>query len=104
MSQNITALREKIAEFSRLANHLVAEKGSATWTTEEQEKFDGYANEIEAGKASIKNIEKMKSLEAEKFFENAAKEVKNNVLALCVVQNLILDQVHRLHGWMHAVA
>lgn len=76
MSQNITALREKIAEFSRLANQLVAEKGSATWTPEEQAKFDGYANEVEAGKAAIKNIETLREMEAEKFFQNAAKDVK----------------------------
>ena len=76
MSQNITALREKIAEFSRLANQLLSEKGSASWTPEEQAKFDGYTNEIEAGKAAIKNVEKMRELEAEKFFENAAKDVK----------------------------
>ena len=50
---NITALREKIANFSKLANHLVAEKGSQTWTPEEQATFDGYANEIHAAKASI---------------------------------------------------
>lgn len=76
MSQNITALREKIAEFSRLANHLIAEKGSATWTAEEQAKFDGYANEIEASKKQIANIEKMRELDAEKFFENAAAKAK----------------------------
>ena len=37
---SIKALREKIANFSQLANHLVAEKGSATWTAEEQAQFD----------------------------------------------------------------
>lgn len=72
MSKNITALREKIAEFSRLANQLLAEKGSASWTPEEQAKFDGYANEMESAKKQIANIERMRELDAEKFFENAA--------------------------------
>jgi HK97 family phage major capsid protein len=69
-----TALREKIANFSKLANHLVAEKGSATWTPEEQAKFDGYANEINAAKAAISNIEKMRELDADKFFNEAGKD------------------------------
>ena len=73
MSKNITALREKIAEFSRLANLMLGEKGSQAWTAEEQTKFDGYATEIAACKASIKNIEKMRELDADKFFDNAAK-------------------------------
>lgn len=69
---NITALREKIANFSKQANHLIAEKGSASWTPEEQSKFDNFANEIEAGKKQIANIEKMRELDADKFFEGAS--------------------------------
>ena len=71
---NITALREKIANFSKLANHLVAEKGSQTWTPEEQATFDGYANEIHAAKASIKNIEAMRELDADKFFADVGNQ------------------------------
>jgi len=74
MSKNITALREKIAEFSRLANHLIAEKGSATWTADEQTKFDGYANEIHAAKNAIKNIETMRELDADKFFSDVGNQ------------------------------
>lgn len=73
---NIQALREKIANFSREANAMLADKGSQTWTAEEQSKFDGFANEIESAKTGIKNIEKMRELDAEKFFENAAQSVK----------------------------
>lgn len=69
---SIKALREKIANFSQLANQLVAEKGSATWSPEEQAQFDGYANEINSSKASIKNIESMRELEADKFFADVA--------------------------------
>lgn len=70
MPKNITAIREKIANFSKEANNLIAEKGSSTWSAEEQAKFDGFANEIEAGKKQIANIEKMRELDADKFFEN----------------------------------
>lgn len=74
--KTIQALREKIANFSREANHMLAEKGSATWTAEEQAKFDNFAGEIEGAKASIANIERMRDLDAEKFFDNAAKNAK----------------------------
>ena len=78
MSKNIQALREKIGEFSRLANQLLAEKGSASWTPEEQAKFDGYINEAEAAKGSIKNIERMRELDADKFFNEAGKQAKSD--------------------------
>lgn len=70
--ENITALREKSAHLAKQAKNLLAEKGSATWTAEEQGQFDGYTNEIERIQAQIKSIEKMRDLEADKFFENAA--------------------------------
>jgi HK97 family phage major capsid protein len=69
---NITALREKIADLAKTANHQLAEKGSATWTKEEQASFDNIADEIERTQAQIKSIERMRNLDAEKFFENAA--------------------------------
>ena len=69
---SIKALREKIANFSKLANHLVAEKGSASWSAEEQATFDGYATEINNSKAAIKNIEAMRELDADKFFADVA--------------------------------
>lgn len=67
----IQSLREKITNFANQANHLLAEKGDQTWSTEDQTKFDGFTNEINAAKAQIKNLETMRELEAEKFF-NAA--------------------------------
>lgn len=71
---NIQALREKIANLATQANHLIAEKGSATWTPEEQAKFDGFANEINAAKAAISNIEKMRELDADNFFQDASNQ------------------------------
>jgi HK97 family phage major capsid protein len=69
---NIQALREKIANLAQQANHLLAEKGAQTWTAEEQTKFDNLADEIERAKAQIKAEERMRELDADKFFENAA--------------------------------
>jgi len=76
---NITALREKIANFSKQANQLIADKGSASWTTEEQAQFDGFANEINASKKQIVNIETMRELDAEKFFNAAPGKVEEGV-------------------------
>lgn len=69
---NLTALREKIADLAKTANHQLAEKGSQTWTKDEQTSFDNIADQIEAAQAQIKSIERMRNLDAEKFFENAA--------------------------------
>jgi len=68
---NIQALREKIAHLATSAKNMLAEKGSQTWTAEEQTTFDGYTNEIERLQAQIKSAEKLRELEADKFF-NAA--------------------------------
>jgi len=70
---NTQALREKIANLAKDAKHLLAEKGSQTWSAEEQSKFDNYTDEIERSQAQVKSIERMAQLDAEKFFENAKK-------------------------------
>jgi len=71
---NITALREKIADLAKTANHMLAEKGSQTWTKEEQASFDNIADQIEATQSQIKSIERMRELDAEKHFDNAAND------------------------------
>jgi len=86
---NITALREKIANFSKQANQLIADKGSASWTVEEQAQFDGYANEINAGKKQIANIETMRELDADKFF-NATPGKKEEGVTLDVMAAVAL--------------
>jgi len=73
---NITALREKIAELAKTANHMLAEKGDQVWTKDEQASFDNMANQIEQAQAQIKSIERMRELDADKFFENAANSHK----------------------------
>jgi len=73
---NITALREKIAELAKTANHMLSEKGDQVWSKEEQTSFDNMANQIEQAQAQIKSIERMRELDADKFFENAASSKK----------------------------
>ncbi len=77
---NITALREKIADLAKTANHMLAEKGSQTWTKEEQASFDNIADEIERTQAQIKSIERMRELDAEKHFDNASKKPQGDTI------------------------
>lgn len=65
----IEALREKIANLAVQANHLLAEKGDQTWSKEDQQKFDNFAADIESAKGQIRNIEKMRELEADQYFK-----------------------------------
>ena len=65
---NIQALREKIANLAREANNLLANKGSATCTQEEQTQFDNMADEIERAKGQIRAEERMREIDADKFF------------------------------------
>ena len=70
---NITALREKIANLANQANHILAEKGDQVWSKEDQTKFDELTNQIEQARDQVKAIERMRELDADKFFDNASK-------------------------------
>ena len=69
---NIQALREKIANLAQQANKLIADKGSATWSAEEQSSFDAIADEIERAKNQVQAAEKLRAMEADEFFNQAA--------------------------------
>jgi len=73
---NLSALREKLSNLAQSANHLINEKGDQLWSKEEQAKFDNIANDINGVKQAIKNIELAREMEADNFFENAAKDTK----------------------------
>ncbi|WP_332848705.1 phage major capsid protein [Massilia sp. S19_KUP03_FR1] len=105
----IQILREKISNFARQANQLVADKGDQVWTPEEQAKFDGFANEINGAKAAIKNIETMRELEADKFFNAAPpkKDADTPIESLVAVAlymrygtNVNADQAAAIHNAM----
>jgi len=75
----IQQLREKISNLATQANHLLAEKGDQVWSPEDQAKFDSFTNDINGAKAQIKNIETMRELEADKYFQNAVPKKDNDV-------------------------
>ncbi|USX25789.1 phage major capsid protein [Oxalobacteraceae bacterium OTU3CINTB1] len=71
----IQQLREMIANLATQSQNLLANKGDAKWSPEDQAKFDGFVSEINAAKVQIKNIETMRELEADQFFNvNPAKK------------------------------
>lgn len=90
----IVKLREKITALATQANHLLAEKGDQTWSKEEQTKFDGFTNEIDAAKSQIKAIEKMREIDADKFFNAAPAKKEEGV----TVDALVAVALYMRHG------
>lgn len=70
---NIQALREKISNLATQAKALLADKGDQTWSAEEQTKFDNLADEIERAKNQVRAEERMRDLDADKFFNEITK-------------------------------
>jgi HK97 family phage major capsid protein len=74
---SIQALRERKHEVSRLANHLLAEKGSAVWSKEDQGTFDSYADEMTRIDSQISAHQTALDMRAEKHFTDATKKVSD---------------------------
>ena len=96
--KNIQALREKVANLSAQANHLLNEKGDALWTAEEQVKFDGYTNDIQLAKNQIKGIEKMRENEADEFFNSAASKIVKPGQEDMTIDALAAVAIYLRHG------
>ena len=67
---SIQALREQLSHENRSAKALLEANGDRKWSAEDQAKFDGYADEIQRARNQVAAAEKMRDLDAEKFFEN----------------------------------
>jgi HK97 family phage major capsid protein len=65
---SIQALRERLAASNKAANHLLVEKGSQTWSVEDQKKFDEIADEGERLQRQIEAHEKMIAKDREANF------------------------------------
>lgn len=68
---SIQALRERLAALKKEANHLLAEKGSQTWSKEDQAKFDGLMDEAERAENQLSAHQRMLDKEAEDNFKDA---------------------------------
>lgn len=75
----IQELREKISNLATQSQNLLNNKGDAIWSPEDQAKFDGFVNEINAAKQQVKNIETQRELDADKFFNAAPAKKEDGV-------------------------
>lgn len=73
MDKTMENLRGRFDEFSRQANKLLADKGDAVWTEEEQASFDALVDKMEACKKQMKSIEALREAEADKYFDAVTK-------------------------------
>lgn len=64
----IQALREKKAALARDARNLLANKGDAKWSKDDQAKYDGIMDQIEAINAEIENHQRLLDAEADNAF------------------------------------
>lgn len=70
---SIQQLRERLAALKKGARNLLENKGSATWTKEEQDQFDAHMEEAERVENQIEAIQRLMDDEAEDNF----RDVKN---------------------------
>lgn len=75
---SIQALRERLQASNKAANKLLADKGSQTWTVEDQTAFDNHIDESQRIKAQISAHEKMLEESRESNFEDAVAQAKKN--------------------------
>ena len=76
---SIQALRERLAASNQAARHLLAEKGSIAWTTEDQGTFDNHADEAERLTRQIAAHETMLAKDrADNFTDTADHDVARN--------------------------
>ncbi|MFN3375234.1 MAG: phage major capsid protein [Burkholderiaceae bacterium] len=66
----IQQLRERLGALKKEARNLLENKGSATWTKEEQEKFDNLADEAERVERQIEAHQRLMDNEAEESFRD----------------------------------
>lgn len=67
---SIQALRERLASQKKEARNILEEKGSQTWTKEDQVKFDNLADEAERTERQIEAHQRLLNKEAEDKFDN----------------------------------
>lgn len=71
---SIQQLRERLAALKKDARNLLENKGSATWTKEEQDQFDAKMEEAERVENQIEAIQRLMDDEAENSFSDAKRK------------------------------
>ena len=74
---SIQALRERLAASNKAAKHLLAEKGSQTWSKDDQTAFDNHMDEAERTQRQIEAHEKMIARDREDNFKDVSEHMKD---------------------------
>ena len=94
----IQNLRERLGALKKEARNLVENKGSATWTKEEQDKFDNLADEAERTERQIEAHQRLLDNEAEDSFSKLPTKDKGAKVdpAMAAYENYLRKMSNRL--------
>lgn len=94
----IQQLRERLGALKKDARNLVENKGSATWTKDEQDKFDNMVDEAERLERQIEAYQRLLDNEAEDSFNNLPKKEKGAKVdpAMAAYENYLRKMSNRL--------
>lgn len=94
----IQQLRERLGALKKEARNLLENKGSATWTKEEQDKFDNLAEEAERTEHQIEAHQRLLDNEAEDSFANLPTKAKGSKAdpAMAAYENYLRKMSNRL--------
>lgn len=70
---SMQALRERLSALNKDSRHLLAEKGSTTWTKDDQAKFDGLMDEAERTQSQLAAHERLLNEQAEDNFKDVTR-------------------------------
>lgn len=70
---SMQALRERLSALNKDSRHLLAEKGSTTWSKEDQAKFDGLMDEAERTQTQLAAHERLLNQQAEDDFKDVTR-------------------------------
>ncbi|BEP93236.1 phage major capsid protein [Acidovorax sp. A79] len=95
---SIQNLRERLGALKKEARNLIENKGSATWTKEEQGKFDELMDEAERVENQIEAVQRLMDNEAEDSFRDAKKKERGEKVdpAMAAFENYLRKMGNRL--------
>lgn len=95
---SIQNLRERLGALKKDARNLLENKGSATWTKEEQTKFDELMDEAERVENQIEAVQRLMDNEAEDSFRDVKKKDKGEKVdpAVAAFENYLRKMSNRL--------
>lgn len=94
----IQQLRERLGALKKEARNLLENKGAATWTKDEQEKFDNLADDAERVERQIERMQRVMDNEAEDNFRDVENKPKGQKVhpAIAAYENYLRKMSNRL--------